>query len=362
MRTIRSVHAVPTVHATRTARRLRALLRAALLGAALLLVLPGSAQAATAKLSGTTSIGTHNAYDKAKYTYLAQALDSGASLLELDVYTDSLTRRWRVSHSNPFGNDNNCEAADAPGELYGQVRNQDLGGCLDNIAAWHQLHPDSRPIVFKVEMKNGFNNNAGLGPDEFDALVASKLGDIVYKPSDLLGSGYSTLDAAARADAWPTRDALRGKVLFELIPGTVEQANPFDTYWTDEEYGDHLRDSYAAGTIAAAQAFPAVLGASAGDPRTGRYDASIRPWFVAFDGDAATYVDNGYATSFYSTNHYLLIMTDAADVSPAISSTAPTDAEVAARLSLLAADHASIVTSDWSTKSAAVLGSVTARG
>ncbi|WP_198655228.1 phosphatidylinositol-specific phospholipase C domain-containing protein [Streptomyces geranii] len=348
-----------TVRGARTARRL-----AALFGTAAVLVATPAAQAGAAapKFSETTTIGTHNAYEKDKYTYFAQALDSGASLLELDVYTDSVSKRWRVSHSKPLGNDNNCEYADSPDELYSKDRNQDLGSCLDNIAAWQQLHPDHAPIVFKVEMKNGFNNDAGLGPDEFDTLVQQKLGSTVFKPSDLLGSTYSTLDAAAKANAWPSRDALAGKVILELIPGTVEEANPFDSYWTDEEYGDHLRDLYAAGNISAAQAFPAVLGAESGDPRTSRYDASIRPWFVFFDGDAATYVNNAYDTSFYSTNHYILIMTDAYGVSPAISSTAPTDAEVAARLALLAADHASVITSDWSGKSASVLSSVTTRG
>ncbi|MFJ4327835.1 phosphatidylinositol-specific phospholipase C domain-containing protein [Streptomyces tricolor] len=339
-------------------RRLAALVGAA----ALLAVLPGNARAAEPKFSGTTAIGTHNAYEKTKYTYFAQALDSGASLLELDVYADSLSRRWRVSHSNPLGNDNNCEAAKTPGELYSKSRNQDLGSCLDNMAAWNQLHPDHPPIVVKVELKVGFNDKAGLGPDEFDTLVAQKLGGSVYRPADLLGGTYSTLDAAAKADAWPARDSLRGKFLFDLIPGTVEQSNPFDSYWTDEEYGDHLRDLAAAGRISAAQAFPAVLGAANGDPRTSRYDASIRPWFVFFDGDAATYVNNGYDTSFYSSNHYVLITTDAHNVSPAISSTNPTDAEVASRLSLLAKHHASLITSDWAAKPASVLSSVTPRG
>ncbi|MGW2421883.1 phosphatidylinositol-specific phospholipase C domain-containing protein [Streptomyces sp. NPDC001709] len=337
---------------------------AALAGAAALLVMgPGNAHAAAPRFSGTTAIGTHNAYDKAKYTYFAQALDSGASLLELDVYVDSISHRWRVSHSNPLGNDNNCEAAKTPSELYSKSRNQDLGSCLDNMAAWNQLHPDHPPIVIKVEMKVGFNNNAGMGPDEFDTLVSQKLGGSVYKPADLLGGTYGSLDAAAKANAWPDRDSLKGKFLFELIPGTVEQANPFDHYWTDQEYGDHLRDLYAAGDIAQAQAFPAVLGAAGGDPRASRWssDTSIRPWFVFFDGDAATYVNNGYDTSFYSTNHYISIMTDASNVSPAISSTNPTDAEVAARLALLAKNHASLITSDWSAKPASVLGEVTTR-
>ncbi|WP_260327915.1 hypothetical protein [Streptomyces sp. Ag109_O5-1] len=72
-------------------------------------------------------------------------------------------------------------------------------------------------------------------------------------------------------------------------------------------------------------------------------------------------MNNGYDTSFYSANHYILIMTDAYNMSPAISSTGPTDAEVAARLALLAADRAGIITSDWSTKSAAVRSAVSAR-
>ncbi|MDN3262086.1 phosphatidylinositol-specific phospholipase C domain-containing protein [Streptomyces sp. CSDS2] len=330
--------------------------------AAVLAVAPVNAQAASPKFSATTAIGTHNAYEKDKYPYFAQALDSGASLLELDVYVDSISHRWRVSHSNPLGNDNNCEAAKTPSELYSKSRNQDLGSCLDNMAAWNRLHPDHPPIVVKVEMKAGFNDKAGMGPDEFDTLVAQKLGGDVYKPADLLGGTHATLDAAAKADAWPARDAMKGKFLFDLIPGTVEQANPFDSYWTDEEYGDHLRDLSAAGNISAAQAFPAVLGAANGDPRTSRYDASIRPWFVFFDGDAAAYADNGYDTSFYAVNHYILIATDAHNVSPAISSTNPTDSEVAARLALLAKGHASLITSDWSAKSASVLGSVTARG
>ncbi|MGW1912434.1 phosphatidylinositol-specific phospholipase C domain-containing protein [Streptomyces sp. NPDC002076] len=337
---------------------------AALVGAgALLMVGPANAHAAAPKFSEATAIGTHNAYDKAKYTYFAQALDSGASLLELDVYVDSISHRWRVSHSNPLGDDNNCEAAKTPSELYSKNRNQDFGSCLDNIAAWNQLHPDHPPIVFKIEMKVGFNNNAGLGPDEFDTLIDRKLGSSVYKPADLLGGTYSTLDAAARANAWPSRDSLRGKFIFEVIPGTVEMNNPFDHYWTDQEYGDHLRDLYTAGNISQAEAFPAVLGAANGDPRATRWtsDTSIRPWFVFFDGDAATYVSNGYDTSFYSTNHYISIMTDAYNVSPAISSTDPTDAEVAARLDLLAKDHASIITSDWSAKSASVLSSVVTR-
>jgi hypothetical protein len=34
---------------------------------------------------------------------------------------------------------------------------------------------------------------------------------------------------------WPSRDSLRGKALFEVIPGTVEEGNPTDTLHTAEQ-------------------------------------------------------------------------------------------------------------------------------
>ena len=77
-------------------------------------------------------------------------------------------------------------------------------------------------------MKDGFGDNRGLGPDEFDALVGDKLGDALFRPAGLLGE-HATLDSAVRADGWPGRDELAGKFLVELIPGTVEESNPFDS-------------------------------------------------------------------------------------------------------------------------------------
>ena len=73
--------------------RLRAWLAAA--GALALLALgagaaPASAQSTaidSASLAGVTGVGIHNTYnDKTDYTYLADALDAGASLIELDTW------------------------------------------------------------------------------------------------------------------------------------------------------------------------------------------------------------------------------------------------------------------------------------
>ncbi|MFD7921059.1 phosphatidylinositol-specific phospholipase C domain-containing protein [Streptomyces sp. NPDC059740] len=293
----------------------------------------------------TTAVGVHNAYDKAKYPYFADALDSGASLVELDVWTNVFGSPWRVAHSNPVGNDNNCaNAADASALRTGPT-DHDLGGCLADMKAWHDAHPGHRPVLVKVEMKDGFNDKGGRGPDEFDALVRSHLGDAVFGPGDLAGT-HATLDDAVRTDGWPARSALAGKFLFELIPGTVEENNPLDKLWTDQEYATHLRDLAGQGRLAEATAFPAVHGAEAGDPRE-RYAQDLRPWFVVFDGDASAFVAGAIDTAWYDRNHYLVVMTDAQNVAPAIDAVKPTEAEALARVDALARQHASFATADW---------------
>ncbi|MGW5441749.1 phosphatidylinositol-specific phospholipase C domain-containing protein [Streptomyces asiaticus] len=317
--------------------------------AALCLTAPAEARPATAddpSYSATTSVGVHNAYEKAKYPYFADALDSGASLLELDVWTNAFGAGWRVSHSNPLGNDNNCENAAGPGELRTKPRDQSLAGCLADMRAWHQAHPGHRPILVKVEMKDGFNGKKGRGPADLDALLGATLGDAVLRPADVVG-GHATLDEAVRAGGWPSRSALAGKFVVELIPGTVEENNPLDTLWTDREYATHLRDLSAAGKLGQAAAFPAVHGAASGDPRTRYTDAALRPWFVLFDGDASTYVTSGVDTAWYDDRHYLLIMTDAHNVAPPIDGTNPTEAQARDRVSELAGRHASFATADW---------------
>ncbi|MFE5867255.1 phosphatidylinositol-specific phospholipase C domain-containing protein [Streptomyces roseifaciens] len=297
--------------------------------------------------SATTSVGVHNAYESAKYPYFADALDSGASLLELDVWTNGFGgRSFRVSHANPLRNANNCEGATSPAKLRTGTRNQPLAGCLADIRAWHDAHPGHRPVLLKVEMKDGFNADSGRGPAELDALLTEKLGDALYRPADLAG-GRATLDEAVRAGGWPARSAMAGKFLVELIPGTVEEGNPVDRLWTDREYAQHLRDLAAAGRLRQAAAFPAVHGAVPGDPRTRYADPSLRPWFVVFDGDAATYTAGGIDTAWYDDRHYLLVMTDAHKVPPVIDVTRPTEAQARARLALLAGAHASFTTADW---------------
>ncbi|MFI1935806.1 phosphatidylinositol-specific phospholipase C domain-containing protein [Streptomyces purpureus] len=325
--------------------------------------LPGQARSADPgqlAYSATTGVGMHNAYEKSKYPYFADALDSGAAMLELDVWTNAFGRGWRVSHSNPFGNDNNCENAAHADELRTKSRNQDLGGCLADIRAWHNAHPGHRPVLLKLELKDGFQGKYGRGPAALDALLTAKLGDALLRPADVVG-GHPDLDTAVRAGGWPTRSALAGKFLVELIPGTVEEDNPADTLWTDREYATHLRNLAAAGRLREAAAFPAVHRAQAGDPRTRYADAGIRPWFVVFDGDASTYTGGSIDTGWYASRNYLVVMTDAHNVAPAIDGTRPTEAQARERVGLLAGRHANVVSADWYPLPS-VLSSVVPRG
>ncbi|AXK31812.1 hypothetical protein DVA86_03280 [Streptomyces armeniacus] len=307
---------------------------------------PSSPRAAAATYAQTTGVGVHNAYEKDKYATFSEALDSGASLLELDVWTSNFGSGWRVSHSDPFGNSNNCENAAAALGPGATAADQSFDGCLADLRAWHDAHPGHAPVMLKVEMKDGFNDKGGRGPDEFDALLSERLGDALLRPSDVVGD-HATLDEAVQAGGWPERDAMAGKFLFELIPGTVEEGNPADDLWTDEEYATHLSTLAADNRLDQAAAFPAVHGAEAGDPREARYEEALRPWFVVFDGDAKAYAGGSIDTRWYRERGYLLVMTDAHNVDPPIDATNPEEQQARDRVTALAAAHASFATSDW---------------
>lgn len=251
----------------------------------------------------------------------------------------------------PLGNSNNCVNASTPEQLYTGGANKNLESCLDDVRVWLSSHPGHAPLMIKLEMKAGFQSTFGLGPAQLDKTVADHLGSTVFRPADLLtrpgGGRYATLDEAAAAGNWPTRAQLAGKVILEVIPGTVEESNPTDSLWTDVEYARHLRDLQASGSVDSAQIFPAVHGATAGDPRTRYADTSLRPWFVVFDGDAATYLGGTIDTGWYDTRHYLLVMTDAQNVPPALDPANPSAADAKARVTQLAAAHATIASNDW---------------
>jgi hypothetical protein len=310
--------------------------------ALLMTALPGTARAATA--TGGTAVGVHNAYTQQTAPFLVDVLDKKPGLVELDVWTNFLfSRDFQVGHDP--GNANNCARATAYDQLRTGVRNQNLATCLRNIRLWHDRNPAHPLMVLKVEFKNGFDDRGGFGPDEFDRIVADTLGaSSVFGPAQLIGS-HATLDAAARAGAWPRRSALTGKFVILVEVGTFEQGNPFDNYDTDLEYADRLISARNGGVLGSAMAFPAINGASQSDPRVGDRGGARAPWFVAFDGGASSYA--GWPGDSYLGGHYLVVMTDAHAVSPAIDARNPSVSDAQARVRQLAGKGATIVSSDW---------------
>src|SRR5262249_48947690 len=259
---------------------------------------PAPAEGAGPTLGQVAVSGLHNSYQKSAFAHFSGALATGTGMVEIDVWTTF--SRWTVGHDHPFWNDNNCTSASG-------ARDQDLRTCVDNIATWHNANPSHQPLLVKVELKAGFQDDQGVGPDELDAVFRSRLGSAMYTPADLMAGGYPTPDAAARADAWLPVDQLRGRVIPLVLKATAE----FDSLPTDIEYARYLQANPAT-----AVGFPFVPdGVAASDPRT-RYDATLRPWFVVFDGPATTFAGlSAAARSFYSGNYYLLVTTDSHAVS-----------------------------------------------
>lgn len=295
-------------------------------------VAPVPAVAAGPTLGEVAISGLHNSYQRSAFARLSNALALQPGMIEIDVWTTFSA--WTVAHDQPFLNDNNCTSTS------GAV-NQGLRTCVDNIAAWHAANPGHKPLLIKLELKVGFQDDQGVGPDELDAVFSSRLGSAMYRPADLMRGVHATPDAAARANAWGEAEALRGRVILLVLKGTAEN----DSLPTDIEYARHLQANPTT-----AVGFPFVHdGVATADPRT-RYDATLRPWFVVFDGAATSFAALTAAQrAFYSNNRYLVVATDSHAVAPPLSRTNPTTAQAQARLALLGCAGASVASADWYT-------------
>jgi len=316
---------------------------AAVATASLLITVVPSAQA-TPTATGTTAVGLHNSYTQETAPWLVDVLDRNPGMVEIDVWTNFFfTNDFQVGHDP--GNANNCSNATTYEGLRSGGRNQNLAGCLRNLKLWHDHNPNHAPLVVKVEMKNGFDGRAGFGVPRFDSLIASTLGaGNVFGPANLKG-GSADLDSAVQANGWPSRSSLTGKFIFIVENGTFELQNPFDTYDTDLEVADRLIAANSGGTLASAMSFPAINGASATDPRTGDRGGARKPWMVVFDGSATSFA--GFGGGPYLGGKYLVVMTDAHSVPPAIDNRAPAAADAQAKVRQLGALGATIVSSDW---------------
>ena len=218
-------------------------------------------------------IGSHNSYKQAidtalfamfkeknpdaamglEYSHvtLAEQLDLGLRNLEIDVYADEKGGKYAHPKGLEWEAASHPPAYDPDGEMnkpgFKVFHVQDLdfrsncftfAGCLRQLKAWSDAHPDHYPIYITMNAKDEEIKAAGFTiPEKFTGDVFSRLDkeildnlgrNYVLTPDDIRGS-YPTLEQAVLAGHWPSMKTARGKFFFIL-----------------DEGGDH-RTSYIAG-------------------------------------------------------------------------------------------------------------------
>lgn len=178
---------------------------------------------------------------------LTTQLNEGMRSLEIDVNPDPkggnfadpagyrLLRAHGVTDLLPF----DVAAMAAPGYKVLHIPDIDfrshcptLKGCLTQIRGWSDAHPGHVPLFLVIEAKSADlpflpnpTHTVPFTPALFDALdaeIVSVLGRRrLITPDDVRGS-HATLNAAIRADGWPSLKAARGKIVILMITANGE--------------------------------------------------------------------------------------------------------------------------------------------
>ena len=187
---------------------------------------------------------THNPreYEALEYRHatLTAQLDGGVRQLEIDIVQDphggrfahpkivALTKQAGLPPDPDF--DPNHEM-DKPG--FKVIHIADLNqrsscllftDCLKEIHSWSKSHPEHVPVFLLIETKHGRTKSIPdsveaetFTSETFDALdkeIRSVFADSEMILPDKVRGNYPTLEAAVRADRWPTLKESRGKVIF----------------------------------------------------------------------------------------------------------------------------------------------------
>lgn len=172
-----------------------------------------AASAEATRYDQTQGTACHNCFERQYAPSLEHAL-SKVNAIEIDFWDecDLLIRggapnAWFVRHLPFGGNDNNVGGKG------------DLAAALQEVKRWSDAHPDHRVLTVYLDKKQDWA--ASRGPAELDALIKSIFPrNRVFTPSMLLGAHTSLREAAAQG-AWPSNEALRGKILFVLTGGAL---------------------------------------------------------------------------------------------------------------------------------------------
>lgn len=253
--------------AARAHRRLDALALIAQAAAALLAlgVLPSiAAESAPPRLNQLQYIGSHNSYHAglapgetavwkqsdpelfAKIDYahppLTRQLDDGVRQIELDIYADTKGGRYAhpaiVEQVAKAGLPPDPPFADPavmrrPGFKVMHIQDLDqrstcqpLVACLREVRAWSQAHPRHLPLFVLIETEQAPLQLSfpTVQPEPFDtgtldaldAEIRSVFARTEYIAPDDVRGRFPTLNAAIRAQGWPSLDSARGKLVFLL--------------------------------------------------------------------------------------------------------------------------------------------------
>lgn len=211
-----------------------------------------------APINALQAVGTHNSYKLAippaemallramapaqaaglDYAHppLTVQLAAGARQLEIDVVYDPDPGRYArplglrmAPGTSPY----DLEPLMEPGLKVMHVQDIDyrsscplFTGCLAQVAAWSQAHPDHAPLLILLNLKEGEALPApgAVSPAPFDAVAMDAVDaeirsvfppEALITPDDVQGS-HPTLRAAVAAGGWPSLGQARGRVMFAL--------------------------------------------------------------------------------------------------------------------------------------------------
>jgi hypothetical protein len=193
-----------------------------------------------AKISGFLPGGLDaRGWDYSHEPLPAQLSDYGVRSVELDVYLDTKGGLFANRQGNRLVGEpaaSGVPELDQPGmkilhfpDLDYRTNYPTFRSALTAVKSWSDTHPDHLPIIVHLETKDESGKGRiplkGLtAPEPWDAPACAALDAEIaaifprercFVPDDLRGT-HSTLEVAARAQAWPTLKAVRGRVLFVM--------------------------------------------------------------------------------------------------------------------------------------------------
>lgn len=158
-------------------------------------------------------------YSSEKFYYFADTLTEqfnlGIRSIELDIET--VVKNGKVSfvccHSPVIDSTSTC---------------YDLALALKEIKMWSDANGNHLPITVIIEPKKIFFPEKDMRlftvsyAKEFEKLLEKTFGESLVTPADVMGS-YDSLKQMREADAWPTAEQLKGKIMFLLHDTTITQ-------------------------------------------------------------------------------------------------------------------------------------------